>query len=314
MVIASTAPATNPPPICAALTEPVHQRENVLLWQAGPSSERLGDIETVGWAWSCSPACVDAADLPGRCRPVGGRSALTIRLRRAWTGGGRRGCSSISAFPAFARFRHTVDDRVPTLNGFSPGPVTPTAVNTRIVSRQPVPRCSAASNKCPAISRASFFRPPPAFSPASSCLLSARWSSQAFLVRISAQLALCKSMQKSRIVVHNYTLKLGASARMATILSRANLDPPTRRTRKRNLPGRNRLAGAGSRPIPDPTASAALGTGFAVQPAGIRLHDLQPVSTASPRPPAVSKSRCAAAADATSVELAPARALTGRSR
>jgi len=60
-------------------------------------------------------------------------------------------------------------------------PVTPAAVNARIMSFQLMPRRSAASNQlmCPPTSCASFFRPPPgrwkssvmAFSPASSSLL-----------------------------------------------------------------------------------------------------------------------------------------------
>lgn len=92
-----------------------------------------------------------------------------------------RGASATgSAFPS-ARLRQTAEDSVPMLIAFPPLAVMPAAAIARTMSRQLMPRCSAASNhhRCSVTSRASFFRPPPgnwksaaiALRPASSSLL-----------------------------------------------------------------------------------------------------------------------------------------------
>lgn len=172
---------------------------------------------------------------PGRSPPAGcdaGRPARApstfcgdaLRLSCCvWTGVSRfgllRGCARgpigfgpsrpsrrrPSTSPAvIVRARQTVDDRVPTLTGFVPFPVTPTAASARTMSRQLMPRCSAASNhhRCSATRRASFFRAPPgrwkssamAFSPASSSLL-LTISISHMPERIGVQLSFCKSLQ-----------------------------------------------------------------------------------------------------------------------
>jgi hypothetical protein len=58
---------------------------------------------------------------------------------------------SVGAAHYVFRFRALAPDRrrcVPTLNGFPPLPFTPAAVKALIMSRQPMPRRSAASNQC----------------------------------------------------------------------------------------------------------------------------------------------------------------------
>jgi hypothetical protein len=49
--------------------------------------------------------------------------------------------------PETARMRQTVEDNVPTLSCLPVGPVTPRLAKARIMSRQPIPRSSAASNQ-----------------------------------------------------------------------------------------------------------------------------------------------------------------------
>ena len=115
-------------------------------------------------------------------------SGPAFRERARWlsgmgSGGASRAGRSARLITSFvsARLRQTVEDSVPTLKGFPPLPFTPAAVKALIMSRQPMPRRSAASNQCmcPATSCESFLCPPPgrwkssaiAFRPDSSSLL-----------------------------------------------------------------------------------------------------------------------------------------------
>lgn len=134
---------------------------------------------------ACAPSsfCGDAFRLPCCVWPL---PRLFVLFRGCPLGrlgaGPSRSCSRAPfASPSFVRTRQTVEDSVPTLTGFVPLPVTPAAVIAWIMSRQLMPRCSAASNHhmCRTTRRESFLHPPPgrwkssaiALSPASSSLL-----------------------------------------------------------------------------------------------------------------------------------------------
>jgi hypothetical protein len=110
------------------------------------------------------------ADLPAAALGRSPCFGLAFRERTGWlsgmgSGGASRACRSARLITpsVSARLRQTVEDSVPMLNGFPPLPFTPTAVEALIMSRQAMPRRSAASNQCicPATSCESFLCPPP---------------------------------------------------------------------------------------------------------------------------------------------------------
>ena len=174
---AGNVPVSEPPSLTAAQLR--HAREffmdrtgTVGIRSDFPRSGALGGGDTDGG----SEAGLPAAAL-GRPPCFG----LAFRERTGWlsgmgSGGASRACRSARLITSSvsARLRQTVEDSVPTLNGFPPLAFTPAAVKALIMSRQPMPRRSAASNQCicPATSCESFLCPPPG-----------RWKSSAIALR-----------------------------------------------------------------------------------------------------------------------------------